>query len=193
MSWSFDKTLEGRFVRMVPMTLVHAEGMLEAATPETFAYMLRGPEPWTPEGFRTYITNHLATGQKAYVVEDVQTGRIVGSSTYLDVREAHLGLEIGHTWITPDRRGTAVNPEMKLLMLAYAFEELGAIRVCLKCDERNLHSQAAIAKLGATREGTWRKASILPDGWHRNTVYFSIIDTDWPRVKEGLNQRLRDF
>jgi RimJ/RimL family protein N-acetyltransferase len=100
-------------------------------------------------------------------------------------------VEIGWTWITPAFQRTAVNTEAKLLQLTYAFETLGAGRVALKTDGRNERSQAAIARLGAVREGTLRRHMRLPDGYVRDTVYFSILADEWPGVKARLEERVR--
>jgi RimJ/RimL family protein N-acetyltransferase len=122
---------------------------------------------------------------------DRTTGRAVGTSSYLDAQPEHRGVEIGFTWIAPAHRGTSVNPESKLLMLSHAFDEKGAERVQLKCDARNTQSQAAIARLGAVREGVLRKHRVLPDGFVRDTVMFSITRAEWPGVREGLGARIR--
>jgi RimJ/RimL family protein N-acetyltransferase len=119
-----------------------------------------------------------------------ETGQSVGVTCYMDIRPAHRGLEIGSTWIARPYQGTRVNPESKYLLLRHAFENLGAVRVQLKTDGRNRQSQAAIAKLGAQREGVLRKHLILQDGYIRDTVMFSIIAEEWPAVKAGLETRL---
>jgi RimJ/RimL family protein N-acetyltransferase len=114
----------------------------------------------------------------------------IGLSCYLDIRPFDRGLEIGSTWIARAHQGTAVNPESKYLLLRHAFETLGAIRVQLKTDLRNLRSQTAIAKLGALREGVLRNHMVMADGYYRNSVMFSVIDAEWPAVKAGLVARL---
>jgi len=108
----------------------------------------------------------------------------------MDIRPEHHGLEIGATWIGKAYQGTSVNPENKYMLLRQAFERLGAIRVQLKTDGRNLQSQAAIAKLGAKHEGVLRKHVLLPDGYERDTVMYSITDDEWPAVKAALEERL---
>lgn len=118
-------------------------------------------------------------------------GTVAGSSSYLDLRLEHRGLEVGFTWIAEDYRGTFVNPEMKLLMLGYAFEQLGCMRVQLKTDLRNIRSQRAMEKLGCVKEGVWRQHMIMPDGYIRDTVMYSILDSEWPGVRERLEERLR--
>ena len=118
------------------------------------------------------------------------TGQAVGVSSYTDVRPEHRGLEIGGTWIGRTYQRTAVNPECKYLMLRHAFENLGAVRVQLKTDSRNTQSQRAIEKLGAQKEGVLRKHIILPDGYVRDTVMYSITVEEWPEVRVGLEDRL---
>jgi len=188
--WVRPTTLEDDVVRLVPLDVAHASALLDAATPETFGYFSRGPSPWTAAGMRTFIEFLLGpAGTLAFCV--MVEGRASGITTYLDIRPAHRGLEIGWTWLTPSLRGTQTNPAMKRLMLSHAFDELGAIRVCLKTDERNAQSRAAILKLGAKFEGILREAVIMPDGFHRSTAMYSILAREWPEVREGLNGRLR--
>jgi RimJ/RimL family protein N-acetyltransferase len=107
----------------------------------------------------------------------------------MDIDPPNACVEIGATWYTPTARGTSINPACKLLLLRHAFETLGCVRVTLKCDGRNLHSQRAITKLGATREGTLRKHRIQQNGFVRDTVMFSVIRDEWPTVRAGLEAR----
>lgn len=184
-------TMTGRVVRLEPMTLDHAPGLLAAATPELFALSPQKPVSWTDEGMRAELRSVLALPDcVAFALLLRETGKPIGRTTYMDIRPAHRGLEIGRTWIAVPHQGTLVNPEMKFLMLRHAFERVGAIRVQLKTDARNVHSQRAIAKLGARREGVLRKHMILPDGVVRDTVLFSITDEEWPTVKQRLIERL---
>lgn len=166
-------------------------GMLAAADDSCFTFHLDLPTPWDLNGFTGLarrLMNRPAT--VAYAMELNETGELVGVSTYMDIRADHKGLEIGSTWISKRFRGTAVNPESKLLMLANAFENYGACRVQLKCDGRNVQSQAAITKLGAQREGVLRKHMVALDGFVRDTVMFSIVQEEWPAVRAGLEARL---
>jgi RimJ/RimL family protein N-acetyltransferase len=163
--------------------------------PETFRYFLAEPDAWTLEAFTRFAQSHLfRADQRPLAVIDHALGTILGSSSLMDLQPAHRHVEIGCTWYAPQARGSRVNPACKLMMLEHAFTRLfegqGAVRVTLKCDARNLHSQNAIAKLGATREGTLRRHRIRPDGFVRDTVYFSILPDEWPRVREGLLARL---
>jgi RimJ/RimL family protein N-acetyltransferase len=146
---------------------------------------------WTRANWDVFMEKTLAMeGRIPFSVVLKESGQPVGSTSYFDIRSAHRGLEIGYTWYAVPYQGTQVNPENKYLLLRHAFETLGAIRVQLKTDKRNLRSQAAIAKLGAKLEGTLRKHSIMEDGYIRDTVMFSITDEEWPGVKAGLEARL---
>ena len=110
----------------------------------------------------------------------------MGSTGYLDVDRPNRALEIGMTWYGTAYQRTAVNTECKLLLLSHAFEELGALRVCLKADHRNTRSLRAIERIGAIWEGVLRNHRIARDGVNRHSVYYGIIDSDWPRVRNRL-------
>ncbi|MGD9688740.1 MAG: GNAT family N-acetyltransferase [Phycisphaerales bacterium] len=183
--------LTGRVVELRPAD----EGLLDELfreTPrETFRYFLSWPDPWTREEFGRWlrtISDH--GGNETFVVVERAGGRVAGCTSYLDRDERHRSVEIGATWYVPGARGTGVNPESKLLLMQRAFEAEGKQRVQLKCDERNVVSQRAIAKLGAVREGVLRKHRILQDGFARNTVFFSVTAEEWPGVKAGLEARV---
>jgi ribosomal-protein-alanine N-acetyltransferase len=149
------------------------------------------PQTWTVEGFVTYLQSVLTRPHSyPFVMRLAATGDPVGITGYIEIQPDHRGLEIGGTWIAELYHGTAVNPESKYLLLWYAFEKLHAIRVQLKTDIRNLRSQRAIEKLGAVREGVFRKHLIVSDGHVRDTVYYSITDDDWPEVRARLEARL---
>ena len=128
--------------------------------------------------------------QIPYAVRWLHDGAIVGTTSYLNIRPRHRAVEIGATFYRPHLRGGPANPECKLLLLGHAFDS-GAHRVELVTDARNHRSQAAIAKLGAVREGTLRKHKITWTGHVRDTVVFSITDEEWPAVRGGLEARLR--
>ena len=189
------RILEGKHVRLVPARGGHAVEYAKVATLDTFdLFVTFRPKEITKEAFLPYI-QYLedAPDMAGMTVTDLATGEVIGSTCYLDIRPLDFHVEIGMTWYAPSVRGTAINPECKLLLLTHAFETLGARRVSLKTDGRNLHSQAAIAKLGAVREGTLRKHKTMPDGFMRDTVYFSIIEEEWPTIKAGLIERLSKF
>jgi RimJ/RimL family protein N-acetyltransferase len=180
-------------VRLEPLDLRHAPGLFEAATPDLFVHTPQAPKEWTLAGFEADVrrVNGLA-GVVAFAMVEVAGGRVIGRTTYMDIQPEHRGLEIGRTWISRPCQGTAVNPEVKYLMLRHAFESLAptAIRVQFTTGATNLHSQAAIAKLGAVREGVLRKNRIMPTGLPRDTVYYSIVEEEWAGVKKRLEERL---
>jgi RimJ/RimL family protein N-acetyltransferase len=126
----------------------------------------------------------------AWATVDRASGRAIGSTRFGDISPADGRLEIGWTWIAPSYQRTAANTEAKLLQLRYAFDDLGATRVALKTDGRNVRSQAAIERLGAVREGVLRRHMRLPDGFIRDTVYYSILAEEWPAVRDRLEERL---
>ena len=183
--------LAGRFVRLEPLDEHHRDDLLAAAAqdPATFRYMGAdlsvGADAWP-----AYLADALRPDYVAWATVDAATGRAVGASRFGDIAPEHGRVEIGWTWIAPSHQRTAVNTEAKLLQLGYAFDQLGATRVALKTDGRNLRSQAAIERLGAQREGTLRRHVRLPDGFIRDTVYFSILAEEWPAVKARLEERL---
>lgn len=184
-------TLESSRIILRPLERSDAASLFAITPTTTFPYFLSWPTEWTAAAFDRWLESHLATPKiLAFAVIDRSTGEIVGSTSYVDIDPANRCLEIGSTWYALSHRGTHINPECKLLLLGHAFERLNCVRVTLKCDSRNLHSQAAIAKLGATREGTLRKHRIQPNGYVRDTVYFSVIAEEWPRVRDGLLARL---
>jgi ribosomal-protein-alanine N-acetyltransferase len=154
---------------------------------------MQRPHEWTLEGFQGLVARLLSQPRQAFVMVLQQTGAPVGCSSFLAIRPEHGGLEIGTTWINGAYHGTYVNPEAKFLMMQHAFEDLGTLRVEYLVRLDNLRSQAAVAKLGAVREGVLRNHTITPDGTLVDYVSYSVIPTDWPRVKQLINQRLDTF
>ena len=142
------------------------------------------------EGWWNYHNAQVAAGKWiAYAIRELSTQRIVGSSSYLNIKSEQQSVEIGATFLHPDARSGYANAESKLLMLRYAFAR-GARRVELLTDARNLHSQAANVKLGAVREGILRRDRTTWTGHIRDSVLYSITDLDWPEVQTGLERRL---
>ena len=129
-------------------------------------------------------------GDVTFSVFDKASGKLAGSSSYMDVRKAHGGLEIGFTWYGKEFQRTHVNTATKLALFEHAFETLGANRVQLQTDARNKKSQDAIARIGATQEGILRKHKVYPDGYVRDSVMFSVIAQEWPLVKGQLQKFL---
>jgi RimJ/RimL family protein N-acetyltransferase len=144
--------------------------------------------------FHAWLEDALAASEAgtegAFATVDVQTGRHVGSTRYLALRPDHRVLEIGWTWLSPACWQTGANVEAKLLMLEHAFEDLGCLRVEFKTDARNERSRAALAALPAQFEGVFRKHMLVRGGERRDSAYYSIIDDEWPEVRENLQRRL---
>ena len=185
-------TLDGRHVRLEPLDEHHREPVRPAAQhPEIFAVTTSAYGAL----YDPYIDNALkrsaAGGEMAFVVWHKAQGRYVGMTRYLNIEPAHRKLEIGSTWYEPSVWAGTVNPECKLLLMRHAFETLQFNRVEYKTDRRNARSRAAILKLGAQQEGILRKHMIMADGHVRDSVFFSIVDSDWPAVKAGLEKRLQ--
>lgn len=183
--------LEGQTVTLVPLAEEHAPELQRAGDAKIFQFIGVAPTEQTPDGYRAYILRLLQTPAMCpFAVIERTHGQAIGVTTYMEIRPEHRGLEIGSTWIGRAYHATKVNPECKFLLLRHAFEQLQAIRVQLKTDLRNTQSQAAIAKLGALREGVLRKQIVMPDGYLRDTVMFSIIAEEWLGVKRRLLERL---
>jgi RimJ/RimL family protein N-acetyltransferase len=125
-----------------------------------------------------------------FVTVERASGQVVGSTRFMNIDRANRHVEIGSTWIAPAWQRTAVNTEAKLLMLGHAFEQWGCMRVELKTDSLNEKSRKAILRLGATEEGTFRKHMVTASGRIRHSVYFSLIDEEWPEVKARLSAKL---
>jgi RimJ/RimL family protein N-acetyltransferase len=187
--------LTGSLVHLEPLTMAHAEALLDAQVDDgTWDYMSAHPhasltnmQQWIQDA----LDEQLAGSVLPFVIRARHDGNLIGSTRYLNVMPQHRGLEIGWTWIVPEVRSTNVNTECKYLLLQHAFEVQEAIRVQFKTDSRNLRSQRAIERLGAVKEGILRNHVIMPDGYFRHSVYYSITDQEWPQVKERLQTRLQ--
>lgn len=186
-------TLTGRHVRLEPLGTEHAEDLLHVGRDADVWQFLPLPAFGGRDDVAAWIeqaqTETNAGRQIAFAILGMPDRCAIGSTRYLDIRREHRGIEIGWTWIGTRHQRTAVNSECKLLLLQHAFEKLGALRVQFKTDARNEGSQRAIERLGAVREGTLRNHMLLWDGHVRDSVVYSILDTEWPAAKE----RLRGF
>lgn len=188
-----DIRLEGRHVRLEPLTPDHIDALLAAADDQEIWdwFSVAITDRASAEAFVHQALQGLSAGAEyPFAVIAKSSGHVIGSTRYLDAKPEHRTVEIGYTWYSRASWGTEINPECKLLLLGYAFEQWQANRVALKTDHANLHSQAAIRKLGAQYEGTLRHDRIRRDGSRRDTVMFSVIRPEWPAVKEGLIARL---
>jgi N-acetyltransferase len=186
--------LEGKYVRLEPMTAAHIPALAEIGVGQNFwDFMLYG-NMTTTEDMHNWVQDILFRAEKKtdlpFVAIQLASGRVAGATRYLNIMPKDRGLEIGGTWYGPEFQRTAVNTECKYLLLQHAFETLGCIRVQLKTDQRNERSQKAIERIGAVREGVLRNHMILPDGRYRHSVFYSILDTEWPQVKERFEQML---
>jgi RimJ/RimL family protein N-acetyltransferase len=188
-------TLMGRCVQLEPLVEAHREPLRDAADDERiwrFTTMIaRGPE--FDRFFDEALAAQAAGTRIPFAVRRLTDDTLVGSTSYLDVMPRNKRVEIGWTWYRPDVWATVVNPECKLLLLTNAFEVLGVNRVSLVTDRLNERSQAAIAKLGAVREGILRSHMVVQGGRIRDSVIFSIIAAEWPAVKERLAARVEAF
>jgi N-acetyltransferase len=187
--------LSGRFVRLEPLSLEHASGLADIGLEQSiWRYMLYGSMHNTAD-IRAWVQNMLKRQARGtdlpFAVRHLESGRLAGATRYLEIRPEHRAMEIGGTWYGLDFQRTAVNTESKYLLLNHAFEKLGAVRVQFKTDLRNLPSQKAIERLGAVKEGVLRQHMITPDGFLRDSVYYSIIDKEWLATKARLERMLQ--
>ncbi len=186
--------LQGKYVRLEPLTEAHVPGLAEIGVGQAFwDFMLYGNMN-SVDDMRYWVLDILSRATRGrdlpFVVIHLASGRIAGATRYLNIVPEDRGLEIGGTWYGPEFQRTAVNTESKYLLLRHAFETLGCIRVQLKTDSRNVRSQKAIERLGAVKEGVLRNHMILPDGRYRDSVFYSILDAEWPGVKKRLEGML---
>lgn len=190
--WIAPVVLSGRHVSLEPLRAEHAEG-LRAAVADGELWRLWFTAVPQPDQIETYIETALegqATGNDLpFVVRDAE-GAIVGSTRYCHIESANQRLEIGYTWYAKRVQRTALNTEAKLLLLGHAFEALEAIAVEFRTNWFNFRSREAIARLGAKQDGVLRNAMRMPGGGFRDTVVFSIIESEWPIVKTHLTHKL---
>nr|WP_314633728.1 GNAT family protein [uncultured Janthinobacterium sp.] len=187
--------LHGQLVDLLPLQAEHAPRLLQAAADGELwnlaVTVVPGPGP---DSMARYVATALAGRQAGtampFVIVHKATGAIVCSTRFWKIDAPNRKMEIGHTWLSASVQRSGVNTEAKLLLLTHAFEAMHAVRVQLTTDELNARSRAAILRLGAVQEGIVRHERIMPDGRKRNSVRFSIIDTEWPAVKAGLEKKL---
>lgn len=186
--------LAGRHVRLEPLTEAHIPALAEIGVEQPFwDFMLYGNIN-TVDDMRSWVLDILARAARGtdlpFVAVQLASGRVAGATRYLNIVPQDRGLEIGGTWYGPEFQRTVVNTECKYLLLQHAFETLGCIRVQLKTDQRNERSQRAIERIGAVKEGVLRNHMILPDGRYRNSVFYSILDTEWVEVRKRLEDMM---
>ena len=187
-------TLRGRFVTLTPMAAADAPGLARVGLdPDLWRWI---PTPVTSAAaMEAYVVEALDEARRGialpFTIRAAENGEAIGSTRYANLRAEDRGLEIGWTWYARPWQRTAANSETKLLMLTHAFETLGAVRVELKTDALNLRSRRAIERLGAVQEGIFRKHRwVAHQERFRDTVYYSIVDDEWPSVKARLTKML---
>ena len=185
--------LDGEMVRLVPLEIGHVDALCEVGLDtEIWRWMPTGVRD--RGGMQTWVEDALAVQNAGSAIPFAttlrETGKVIGSTRFMNIDSAHRRAEIGATWIAPAWQRSRVNTEAKYLMLRYAFEEQRRRRVEFKTSSNNMKSRTAILRLGASEEGTFRKHMIQEDGSNRDTVYFSIVDDEWPTVKARLELAL---
>jgi RimJ/RimL family protein N-acetyltransferase len=188
-------TLQGEYIRLEPLSLdAHLDGLVAAGTdPELFKWF---PKDRSSRGdMRAFVKAALSEQEQGTALPFAtilqNTDGVIGSTRFGNIAPEHRRVEIGWTWITPSQQRTPANTEAKYLMLSHAFEEWNCVRVELKTDARNQRSIESIRRIGATKEGTLRKHMQTHQG-RRDTVYFSILDDEWPTVKSMLESKLTE-
>lgn len=188
--------LEGEFVRLEPLKIEHLDALYEVGLDESL-WRLTSNVVNKPEDLRRYIETAINDFEKGiclpFVTMDKAQNKIVGSTRFGNIDAQNRKVEIGWTWINPAWQRTNINSEAKLLMLTHAFETWKCIRVELKTDFLNDKSRNAMLRIGAKEEGTLRNHMITESGRFRDSVYFSIIESEWQNVKEKLAARLRSY
>lgn len=193
-NWITQTQFDGRIVRLVALDPgVHRDGLVVAGADSQIWTYVRFPPADTPAGMDAHITELVRRrdmGEEVpYVVIQQSSNTIVGMTRFIELRPAHKGLELG-TWLNPQVHGDGSNIEIKYLMLQHAFEVLGCIRVQIKTNANNQAAQRSLVALGATYEGHFRNHYILHDGTVRDSLFYSIIASEWPTVKAHIQQRL---
>lgn len=187
-------TLQGRVVRLEPLALAHVPGLARVGLdPELWRWIptqvadTAQMQAWV----QTALDEQTAGTSLPFAIISQASGEAIGSTRYMNIVPAHRRLEIGSTWLSTAAQRSGANTEAKLLLLTHAFEALKAIRVELKTDALNSKSRAAIARIGGIEEGIFRRHVICASGRVRDTVYFSMLDNEWPVVKTRLFSMLR--
>jgi RimJ/RimL family protein N-acetyltransferase len=189
-----SESFRGRLVRVEPLSAEHEAELIEAAgDPEMFTWMPVDMAS-SRDALHEWLVSTLGAAREGsavpFAIVGADSGRVLGSTRFLELRFEHLRAEIGWTWLTRSAWSTGVNVETKLLLLEHAFERVGLRRVEFKTDARNARSRGALLALGSTFEGILRKHMVVRNGGARDSAYYSVIDDEWPAVKAHLHQRL---
>ena len=191
--WVEPVVLEGTVVRLEPLSIDHLAGLTAIGLDgDLWRWTLNVNQ--TPGEMRGYVEKALAAAEAGtevpFATIERSSRRVIGSTRFLSIDPHHRRLEIGYTWIAPAWQRTGVNTEAKLLLLTHAFNVLGALRVEFKTDSLNEKSRAALLGIGAKEEGTLRNHMVTDTGRRRHSVYFSVIEEEWPQVRQQLEARL---
>ena len=184
--------LENEYVRLSTIDPAHREGLRAVAhAPDIWRYFTTAIHD--DADFDTYfdalLDRHASGGHVVYVITDKASGRIAGSMSYGNLAEAEARLEIGGSWLGLDFQGKGINREAKYLLLAQAFERLGAERVEFKTDVLNVQARRGLSKIGAVEEGVLRSYNYMPGGRRRDAIYYSVLRAEWPTVQRTLGER----
>jgi len=193
-NWVTPVILTGKYVRLEPMTDAHIPALAEIGAGKDFWDFMVYGRMEDEDDMAGWVREILARAEKGtdlpFVAIHLESGCVAGATRYLNIMPDDRGLEVGGTWYGLDFQRTAVNTECKYLLLTHAFESLECIRVQIKTDSLNMRSQKAIERIGAVKEGVLRNHMILPNGRIRHSVFYSILDTEWPDVKKKLEEML---
>ena len=188
--------LVGRLAIVEPLAADHEEGLIDAASESALFEWLPIDMASSRDAIRRWLQSSLDAAQSGsdvpFAILDANTDEVVGSTRFLELRLEHLRAEIGWTWLRRASWSTGINVETKMMLLGRAFEDAGLRRVEFKTDARNQRSRGALLALGAEFEGILRKHMVVRDGGARDSAYYSVIDDDWPRLREQLRQRVDD-
>lgn len=187
-------TLIGKYARLEPLTLEHTKALAQIGIGCDFWDFMVYGKMESVEDMRNWVKSILARAERGtdlpFVAIQLASGRVAGATRYLNIMAHDRGLEVGGTWYGLEFQRTALNTECKYLLLQHAFETLGAVRVQLKTDSRNIRSQHAIERIGAQKEGVLRNHMILPNGYIRDSVFYSILDSEWLDAKKRLEEMM---
>jgi N-acetyltransferase len=196
-NWAQPVTLTGKHVRLEPLNEAHVPGLAEIGAGQDFWRFMVYGDIDNEADLRKWALEIMSRARRGtdlpFAVVHLASGRLAGATRYMNMMPNDRGLEIGGTWYGTEFQRSAVNTECKYLLLSHAFETLHAIRVQLKTDLLNERSQRAIERLGAKKEGVLRNHMILPDGRIRDSVFYSILDSEWTEVKKKLEAMLEMY
>ncbi|MEV0739484.1 GNAT family protein [Streptomyces sp. NPDC050549] len=186
-----NDSLSGRTVRLVPLSVDHAEALFTSASdPEVWRWMPR-PRPDSLPEMRAMIGRMLADqARRCFAVQRLTDDTVIGSTSLYELDLAEGRAEVGATWFDRSCRGGPCNAESKLLLFGYAFDALGLVRIALRTDNLNERSQRAMKRLGLTYEGTLRSHMVRQDGTRRDSLYYSVLADEWPSVRDKLLTRV---